>query len=325
MLNQVRVEQGREPLPWDAGARPGLAWFLRTDPPGISGSVRRAAGSAAPAAAGAVQRAAGRRHQAVRRLSGGAGSAGRARHALGHRHQQAGLPHHAAAGRRWAWIASPAAWSPATRLPERKPHPAPLLLAAAQLSLPPAQCLYVGDAERDVQAARAAGMPVLVARYGYLGPDDDPDSWQPDGQIDAPGGIIEWLDGDRIMNGELGGRVIAITGCTGGLGRAIALDAARAGAELVLLGRNVQKLQGTARRDRADRAGSRADGAAGSGSRRVARDYDGLADAVSVALWPARRPGALRGTARRADAHRAVRRAHVGARDAREPDGGLCA
>jgi 2-phosphoglycolate phosphatase len=80
-------------------------------------------------------------------------------------------------------------------LPERKPHPAPLLLAASQLSLPPPQCLYVGDAERDVQASRAAGMPVLVARYGYLGPDDDPVSWRPDGHIDSPTQIIDWLDG----------------------------------------------------------------------------------------------------------------------------------
>ena len=80
-------------------------------------------------------------------------------------------------------------------LPQRKPHPAPLLLAASQLSLPPETCLYVGDAERDVQSARAAGMPVLVARYGYLGPEDDPDSWQPDAHIDTPLQIIDWLDG----------------------------------------------------------------------------------------------------------------------------------
>jgi phosphoglycolate phosphatase len=79
-------------------------------------------------------------------------------------------------------------------LSERKPHPAPLLHAATQLSLPPRHCLYVGDAERDVLAARAAGMPVLLARYGYLGPADDPDSWRADGQIDTPGGIIQWLD-----------------------------------------------------------------------------------------------------------------------------------
>lgn len=81
-------------------------------------------------------------------------------------------------------------------LPERKPHPAPLLHAAGLLSLPAGQCLYVGDAERDVQAARSAGMPVLVARYGYLGPDDDPHRWQPDAQIETPGGIIDWLDGN---------------------------------------------------------------------------------------------------------------------------------
>ncbi|MEO6078673.1 MAG: phosphoglycolate phosphatase [Steroidobacteraceae bacterium] len=80
-------------------------------------------------------------------------------------------------------------------LPQRKPHPAPLLLAASQLSLAPQQCLYVGDAERDVQSARAAGMPVLVARFGYLGPEDDPDSWQPDAHIDAPLQILDWLDG----------------------------------------------------------------------------------------------------------------------------------
>src|SRR5207253_1663146 len=39
-----------------------------------------------------------------------------------------------------------------------KPHPAPLLFAAEQLGVAPAQCVYVGDAERDVQAANAAGM-----------------------------------------------------------------------------------------------------------------------------------------------------------------------
>ncbi len=80
-------------------------------------------------------------------------------------------------------------------LPQRKPHPAPLLLAASKLSLPPGQCLYVGDAERDVQAARAAGMPVLVARYGYLGPDDDPHLWGPDAMVDRPPQIIDWIDG----------------------------------------------------------------------------------------------------------------------------------
>ncbi len=79
-------------------------------------------------------------------------------------------------------------------LPQRKPHPAPLLFGASQLKVAPESCLYVGDAERDVQSARAAGMRVLVARYGYLGPDDDPANWRADGEIDSPTGIIDWLD-----------------------------------------------------------------------------------------------------------------------------------
>jgi NAD(P)-dependent dehydrogenase (short-subunit alcohol dehydrogenase family) len=45
------------------------------------------------------------------------------------------------------------------------------------------------------------------------------------------------------MSSELAGRVIAITGATGGIGRAVALAAVREGAELVLIGRNLRKLQ----------------------------------------------------------------------------------
>jgi N-acetyl-D-muramate 6-phosphate phosphatase len=79
-------------------------------------------------------------------------------------------------------------------LPQRKPHPAPLLLAAGQLGIAPAACLYIGDAERDIQSARAAGMPVLLARYGYLGPGDDPDAWNADAQIDTPMEVLGWMD-----------------------------------------------------------------------------------------------------------------------------------
>ncbi|MDR2215911.1 MAG: SDR family NAD(P)-dependent oxidoreductase, partial [Nevskiaceae bacterium] len=46
------------------------------------------------------------------------------------------------------------------------------------------------------------------------------------------------------MNNTLSGRVIAITGATGGIGRALTLDCVRHGAEVVLLGRNLQKLKG---------------------------------------------------------------------------------
>lgn len=78
-------------------------------------------------------------------------------------------------------------------LPQRKPHPAPLLHAATALGIEPGACVYVGDAERDVQAARAAGMPVLLAGYGYLGPDDDTAAWAADAALAAPADLLEWL------------------------------------------------------------------------------------------------------------------------------------
>ncbi|MEO8309219.1 MAG: phosphoglycolate phosphatase [Pseudomonadota bacterium] len=79
-------------------------------------------------------------------------------------------------------------------LPQRKPHPAPLLHAAGLLALPPQQCVYVGDAQRDVQSAHAADMQVLLAMYGYLGPDDQPETWQADAQIQSPLEILQWLN-----------------------------------------------------------------------------------------------------------------------------------
>jgi len=76
---------------------------------------------------------------------------------------------------------------------ERKPHPLPLLHAAQALDLPARECLYVGDAERDVQAAVAAGMPVLVALFGYIGAQETPQRWPADGWISAPLETLDWL------------------------------------------------------------------------------------------------------------------------------------
>ena len=73
-----------------------------------------------------------------------------------------------------------------------KPFPDPLLHAASILSLAPSTVLYVGDDERDVQAARAAGMPVLAAGYGYLGDGPAPSRWGADAVVDSPAGIARW-------------------------------------------------------------------------------------------------------------------------------------
>jgi phosphoglycolate phosphatase len=76
---------------------------------------------------------------------------------------------------------------------ERKPHPLPLLHAAGLIGVEPARCVYVGDAERDIQAGRAAGMTTVVAAYGYISADDDPGSWGPEGIIDEPAQLLEWM------------------------------------------------------------------------------------------------------------------------------------
>jgi phosphoglycolate phosphatase len=79
-------------------------------------------------------------------------------------------------------------------LSERKPHPLPLLHAAGLLGLEPRHCAYVGDAERDVQAARNAGMIPLVAGFGYLGDGDDPADWAPDAIFARPEDLIDWME-----------------------------------------------------------------------------------------------------------------------------------
>jgi len=78
---------------------------------------------------------------------------------------------------------------------ERKPHPLPLLHAAELLRVAPGRCVYVGDAERDIQAGRAAGMTTVVAAYGYLSDEEDPRRWEPHGIVQSPAELLGWIDG----------------------------------------------------------------------------------------------------------------------------------
>jgi N-acetyl-D-muramate 6-phosphate phosphatase len=77
--------------------------------------------------------------------------------------------------------------------PRPKPFPDPLLLAAERIGVAPNRTLYIGDDERDVQAARAAGMPVIVAGYGYLGNDTPPTEWNADAIVHSAQEIGEWI------------------------------------------------------------------------------------------------------------------------------------
>lgn len=66
-----------------------------------------------------------------------------------------------------------------------KPHPEPILLAMNKLGLTPQNCIYVGDHERDIQAAKAAKLKSIACSYGYIKPSDNIPSWQADMIVDS--------------------------------------------------------------------------------------------------------------------------------------------
>jgi len=62
------------------------------------------------------------------------------------------------------------------------------------MSLPPEAVAYVGDDQRDAQAARAAGMPMIVATWGYLGLGEPVEAWGADALARQPADVLEWLE-----------------------------------------------------------------------------------------------------------------------------------
>ena len=74
-----------------------------------------------------------------------------------------------------------------------KPHPEPILHACRLTGADPSETLYVGDAQRDIEAGRNAGTRTLIALFGYLSDQDLPAEWQADGMIDQPMDLLAWL------------------------------------------------------------------------------------------------------------------------------------
>lgn len=77
--------------------------------------------------------------------------------------------------------------------PQPKPSPATLLMACEQVGVKPEHCVYVGDAERDIQAGKAAGMQTVVALFGYIDASDRPAEWGADAMIKAPEDLLNLL------------------------------------------------------------------------------------------------------------------------------------
>ncbi len=79
-------------------------------------------------------------------------------------------------------------------LAEKKPHPAPVLEACHRLAIAPARAVMVGDDQRDIESARAAGSHALAVSFGYAEAADQIENWGADGILDAPAELLSWLD-----------------------------------------------------------------------------------------------------------------------------------
>jgi len=78
-------------------------------------------------------------------------------------------------------------------LAERKPDPTPLLHACDIAGTEPHRAVYVGDARRDIAAARAAGMAGFVALFGYIAPEERPDQWGATALLEEPADLWRHL------------------------------------------------------------------------------------------------------------------------------------
>lgn len=74
-----------------------------------------------------------------------------------------------------------------------KPHPEPMLAACLQAGVDPQQCVYIGDAAHDITAGKSAQMKTLAALYGYIKPDDTPETWGADALIASPDQLTTWI------------------------------------------------------------------------------------------------------------------------------------
>jgi len=75
----------------------------------------------------------------------------------------------------------------------RKPHPEPMHYACKLANTRPEECVYVGDARRDIEAGQNAGMKTIIAEYGYIGDWENTSEWQADFSIQCPSQLLSLL------------------------------------------------------------------------------------------------------------------------------------
>lgn len=75
-----------------------------------------------------------------------------------------------------------------------KPHPEPILLALDKMMLNAEDGWYIGDAETDMLAAKAANMNAAVALWGFLPEKENPGNWQADRLLSNPVEILKLVE-----------------------------------------------------------------------------------------------------------------------------------
>ena len=75
----------------------------------------------------------------------------------------------------------------------RKPHPEPMYYACKLVDSNPGECVYIGDAQRDIEAGQNAGMKTIIAEYGYISDKENIDDWNADYCIQSPSQIFDLL------------------------------------------------------------------------------------------------------------------------------------
>ena len=75
----------------------------------------------------------------------------------------------------------------------RKPHPEPMFYACKLTHTQPEDCVYIGDARRDIEAGQNAGMKTIIAEYGYIDKGENIEDWQADHSIQSPSQILRYL------------------------------------------------------------------------------------------------------------------------------------
>ncbi len=83
-----------------------------------------------------------------------------------------------------------------------KPDARPILDACRETGVTPQHCIYVGDDQRDVEAAHNAGMSCIAVRYGYIRRGCNPDEWNASKVVDTTTELLHWVEQQvKINNG----------------------------------------------------------------------------------------------------------------------------